>query len=38
MEARDFEQVKEALKAERIWRTTGTNKEDQLTGIEKQLE
>ena len=36
--ARDVARVKEASKAARIWRTTGTNKEGQLTGIEKQLE
>ena len=38
LEAGDLERVKEATKAERIWRTTGASKEGQLTGIEKQLE
>ena len=36
--AGDLERVKEASKAERIWRTIGASKEGQLAGIEKQLE
>ena len=31
LEAGDLERVKEVSKAERIWRTTGTNKEGQLS-------
>ena len=38
MEAGDLEWVKEASKAERIWRTTEASKEGQLVGIKKQLD
>ena len=38
MEAEDLKQVKEVSKAERIYRTTGASKKDQLSGIKKQLE
>ena len=36
LEAGDLVQVKQALKAERIWRTTVASKEGQLAEIEKQ--
>ena len=38
MEAEDLERIKEASKAESMWRTTGAGKEGHLAGIEKQLE
>ena len=38
LEVGELERVKEASKAESIWRTTGASKEGQLMGIEKQLE
>ena len=38
LEVGNLEWVKEASKAERIWRTTEASKDGQLAGMEKQLE